>query len=93
MKYIKISLFMFLILVSFNNTVFGDVVKIYTMDDVIRDNKGIFFDKISNNKLWLQTIFSLYLCFPFLLLDFIAVKKVIFEKRCNFNMGKDSEIF
>ena len=42
---------MFLVLVSFNNTVFGDDVKIYTMDDVIRDNKGIFFDKISNNKL------------------------------------------
>ena len=48
MKYIKISLLLFLVLVSFHNTVFGGDVKIYTIDEIILNSDGFFCDKISN---------------------------------------------
>jgi hypothetical protein len=47
MKYIKISLFIFLVLVSFNNSVFGSDAKIYLKDQVIKKD-NIFYDKKSN---------------------------------------------
>ena len=50
MKYIKISLFIFLVLVLFNNSVFGSDAKIYLKDQVIKKD-NIFYDKKSNSKI------------------------------------------
>jgi antitoxin component YwqK of YwqJK toxin-antitoxin module len=50
MKHIKISLFLLLVLVLFNNSVFGSDAKIYLKDDVIKKD-NIFYDKKSNSKI------------------------------------------
>ncbi len=50
MKYIKISLFIFLVLVSFNNSIFGSDAKIYLKYQVIKKD-SIFYDKKSNSKI------------------------------------------